>query len=257
MPADQAPSHALSPNAEPGTAARHILRTALKGSLATFDQETGHPYASLVLVATEPDGSPILLISRLARHTRNLDRDARVSLLLDATDGLGDPLAGGRVTLIGTARPSPSPNALLERFLLRHPAAQGYAGFGDFSVYRVALAQAHYIGGFGRIVDVAASDLLIEVADAEPLIGAAGSIIEHMNSDHSQAVALYATALAGAPSGAWRLSGIDPEGIDLLLGQTAVRIVFSDRVRSPEEARRQLIALAAQARGQPGPGSTS
>src|SRR5262245_49596702 len=117
---------------EPAVAARHILRTALKGSLATLDHQTGHPYASLVLTATEPDGSPILLISRLARHTRNLEADARASLLLDATNGLGDPLAGGRLTLVGNARPTPDA-AALARFLARHPSAEGYAQFADFS----------------------------------------------------------------------------------------------------------------------------
>ena len=132
------------------------MRTALKGSLATFDHETRHPYASLVLIATEPDGSPILLLSRLARHTQNLERDPRASLLLDATDGLGDPLAGGRVTLLGDVRPSTSLSAR-ERFLARHPSAQAYAGFADFSFYQLGLSTAHFIGGFGRIIDLPAA----------------------------------------------------------------------------------------------------
>jgi heme oxygenase (biliverdin-IX-beta and delta-forming) len=232
---------------EPPAAARHILRTALKGALATLDVETGHPYASLVLTATEPDGSPILLLSRLARHTRNLDRDPRASLLLDATDGLGDPLAGGRLTLVGEVRPSASASARA-RFLARHPAAQGYAGFADFAFFELKLTSAHFIGGFGRIVDLPAAEVLLPVDDALPLLEAEADIRAHMNSDHPEALALYATELAGAPPGAWRLAGIDPEGIDLLLGEKAVRIVLPARIRGPAEARAALIGLVQAAR---------
>ena len=237
----------LATPVDPGVTTRRLVRTALKASLATLDRDTGHPYPSLVLVATEPDGSPILLLSRLARHTQNLERDPRASLLLDATDGLGDPLAGGRVTLVGDVRPSTSPTAR-ERFLARHPSAQAYAGFADFSVYQLGLSTAHFIGGFGRIIDLPGSDLLLTVDTALPLIAAASEITAHMNSDHSQAVGLYATELAGAPAGAWRLSGIDPEGVDLLCGATAVRIVFPKPIAGPAEARAALIALAQQAR---------
>jgi heme iron utilization protein len=247
MPPDRTPQAQPSAQAEAAPAARHILRTALKASLATLDHETGHPYASLVLIATEPDGSPILLISRLARHTRNLQGDSRASLLLDATNGLGDPLAGGRLTLVGDARPSSSPSARA-RFLARHPSAAAYAGFADFSVYQVGVAGAHFVGGFGKIVDLAAADLLREVADAQALIAAADAITEHMNNDHSQALELYATELAGAAPGPWRMTGIDPDGIDLLLAETAVRIAFPGRILAPDAARAALVALAQQAR---------
>src|SRR5262245_22754268 len=128
-----------SPQAEPekpAPATRRLVRSTLKGSLATLDRETGHPYASLVLVATEPDGAPILLISKLALHTRNLDKDLRASLLIDGTSGLGDPLTGGRVTLMGEARPTSSGTAM-RRFLARHPSAESYAAFTDFGVYRL------------------------------------------------------------------------------------------------------------------------
>jgi len=247
MPSDTAePAHSRA-QPEPPAAARQIMRTALKGSLASLDHETGHPYASLVLTATEPDGSPILLLSRLARHTRNLERDPRASLLLDATDGHGDPLAGGRLTLVGEVAPSASVTARA-RFLARHPAAQAYADFADFAFYQLSPANAHFIGGFGRIVDLPAADLLLAVADALPLLAAEPDITEHMNSDHSHAVGLYATELAGAPAGAWQLVGIDPEGIDLLWGDKTLRLVFEERIRSPAEARAALIALTQAAR---------
>ena len=116
------------------------MRTAVKGALGTIDHETGHPYASLVLVATEPDGTPVLLLSTLARHTKNLGKDPRASLLLDGTGDLGEPLTGDRLTLIGEVRPSSSPTAL-RRFIARHPSAGDYAGFGDFSVYTLEVAR--------------------------------------------------------------------------------------------------------------------
>ena len=232
---------------EPASAARRLARSALKGSLATIDRETGHPYASLVLVATEPDGAPIFLISQLALHTRNLQKDPRASLLIDGTGELGNPLTGGRVTLMGDMRPTSSATAL-RRFLARHPSAEGYAGFNDFAVYRLSPGRGHYIGGFGRIVDLEPESLLIDVAGAEGLVEAEADIIEHMNSDHADAVALYATNLAGCPPGDWRMSGIDPAGADLLHRTTAARIDFPKRVCSPGDARQVLVALVGEAR---------
>jgi putative heme iron utilization protein len=223
------------------------VRTALKGALATLDRETGHPYASLILVATEPDGTPVFLISRLALHTRNLEKDPRASVLIDGTDGLGDPLTGGRLTLRGHARPSTSPTAR-RRFLARHPSAEGYAGFADFSMYALEIAGGHYVGGFGRIVDLPAAALLTTIEDAAPLIAAEADIVAHMNKDHADAVALYATALEGAPGGEWRMCGIDPDGADLLQCTRAARLEFPSRVRTPAEARATLVSQVQQAR---------
>ncbi len=151
MPVENSPSPAASVPADAPGAARRLLRMATKASLATLlARMPGHPYASLVLVATEPDGTPLFLISRLALHTQNLAADARASLLIDGTDGLADPLTGGRVTLIGHARPVHSATAHA-RFLARHPAAQAYASFADFTMYALHAVSGHYVGGFGRI----------------------------------------------------------------------------------------------------------
>lgn len=247
VPVDNAASEPTEASGDPALSARLLMRTALKGSLATLERETGHPYASLVLAATEPDGSPIFLISRLARHTRNLQQDARASLLLDGTGELAEPLTGSRVTLIGEARPTHSSTAL-RRFLARHPSAQGYAGFGDFSAYTLVIAGAHYIGGFGRIVDLEPTALLTSMHEAEALIEAETDIIDHMNADHADAIALYATELAGNSPGEWRMCGIDPDGIDLLHCTKAARVAFPSRVRNPQEARAALVALAQAAR---------
>jgi heme oxygenase (biliverdin-IX-beta and delta-forming) len=232
---------------DPACASRHLMRRALKGALATLDRQLAHPYASLVLVATDPTGAPTFLISRLALHTRNLEQDPRASLLLDGTDGLADPLTGGRATLTGTAAPCPDP-AALRRFLARHPSAEGYAQFADFSLYALKAMRAHYVGGFGRIVDLPAASLLTETEDAGDLIVAEPEIVAHMNSDHADAISLCATELAGRADGAWRMVGVDPDGIDLLQCTIAARIDFPERVRTPGQARAQLVSLVQQAR---------
>ena len=231
---------------DPARASRHLMRTALKGALATLDHHLAHPYASLVLLATEPAGAPIFLISRLAQHTRNLEQDPRASILFDGTDGLANPLTGGRLTLTGTA--APCDPAQLRRFLARHPSAEAYAGFADFKLYALKFTGAHYVGGFGRILDLPASSLLIETADAGALVAAEPAIIAHMNSDHADAIGLCASELAGAADGAWRMAGVDPDGVDLLHCTSAARINFPEHVRTPGQARAQLVSLVQQAR---------
>lgn len=224
-----------------------MIREALKGALASALQPSGHPYASLLLTASEPDGSPVFLISKLALHTKNLAADARASLLIDATGTDADPMAGARITLIGEARPTESATAR-RRFLARHPAAAGYADFPDFSFYALDVASAHYIGGFGRIVDLPRAELLIDVGDAQALIEAEPGIVEHMNADHTDAIELYATRLLGAAPGTWRMTGIDPDGCDLVLGARALRQPFAARVTNAEEARKELVRLVGVAR---------
>lgn len=232
---------------ETAATARGLVRMALKGALATELRSSGHPYASLLLVATEPDGAPVFLISKLALHTQNLAADPRASLLIDATGTAEDPMDGARVTLIGEARPTSSPTAR-RRFLARHPAAAGYVDFADFGFFAFDISGAHYIGGFGRIVDLPRSDLVIDVADGGALIDSEPDIVAHMNDDHSDAIALYATRLLGAAPGAWRMAAIDPDGCDLVSGARALRLPFQTRIANAEEARKELVRLVALAR---------
>ena len=227
---------------------QNIVRRALTASLATLDQSTGHPYASLVTVATAPDGAPVLLLSTLARHTRNLLADARVSLLFDGTEGTGDPLAGGRVTFIGRIEPTQDPTDR-RRFLARHETAAGYADFQDFSFYKLKAEKAHFIGGFGRIIELQSNAFLTDVSGSARLIAAEPDIIAHMNQDHADAIALYATELLHASPGVWRMTGIDPTGTDLLLGRCTQRLNFEKMLESLGDARRVLADLAAAARG--------
>jgi putative heme iron utilization protein len=232
--------------------ARGLVRAALKGALSTVHKASGHPYASLVLTATDGDGTPILLISKLALHTQNLAADARASLLIDATgteaDPQKDPMEGARLTLIGEARPTQSATARA-RFLARHPAAAGYADFPDFAFYALRPESAHYIGGFGKIVDLPAADLIVSLEGAEGLAGAEPGIVSHMNTDHADAIELYATKLLGAAPGAWRMTGIDPEGCDLVLGARGLRLPFETRIIDATAARKELVRLVGVARG--------
>lgn len=234
--------------ASPAYCARSLVRRGRKAFLGTLDRETGHPHVSLVTVATEPDGSPLLLISKLAVHTQNLLSDARATLLFDGTDAKGDPLAGGRVTLIGSMRIADSDTAK-RRFLARHPEAAGYASFADFAFYRLQIERAHFIGGFGRIVPLRGEELILDLSNAGELLEGEPGIVEHMNDDHADANQLYATALAGAPAGSWQMTGIDPEGFDLLDDTGgAVRLTFAEPIGSPGDARRELVRMVGEAR---------
>jgi hypothetical protein len=159
-------SKELPEKAEIATDARTLVQRAFKASLATLDSATGCPYASLITVATDASGAPIFLISTLARHTRNLVEDPRASILFDGTGDLADPLQGARVTLHGRAE-TVSGEAVKQRFLSSHPEAGFYVDFEDFVFWRLVLEGAHFIGGFGRIVDLEPADLLDPSRGAE------------------------------------------------------------------------------------------
>lgn len=228
-------------------ASRTLMRRALKGALATLEAGTGLPYASLVTVAAEPDGTPLLLLSRLAVHTKNLLASPRASLLIDGTGADGDPLAGGRVTLVGTMRPA-SGATLRSRFLARHPGAEIYVDFPDFGFFALDCERAHFIGGFGRIVDLGRDDLVRPIAGCEALVAAEPEIVAHMNADHADALRLYATVLLGAPDGEWHMTGIDPDGCDLLAGGHCLRLDFGQRLSTPDDARKVFRSLSMRAR---------
>lgn len=226
--------------------AKELLRVIRAGALATLDHGTGHPFASLVTVATDLDGAPLLLMSTLSAHVQNLERDPRCSILL-AQGGKGDPLAHPRLTVVGEAARSAEPR-VRERFLARHPKARLYADFADFSFWRVTPQGGHLNGGFARAMSLTAGDLATELAGAEALVEAEAGAIEHMNEDHRDALVLYATRLAGAPAGDWRATGIDPEGIDLAAGDLTARAAFPRRVETPGDLRRVLKEMADSAR---------
>lgn len=226
---------------------KHLLRTVRAGALATIDRQTGAPFASLVTVATDIDGAPLFLMSDLSGHAANLAADPRASLLLAAA-GKGDPLAHPRLTVSGRIERTAEPR-VRRRFLLRHPKAELYADFGDFSFRRLEVDGAHLNGGFARAAQLGPAELLSDLSLHEGLVEAEEGAVAHMNDDHREALRLYATRLAGAPDGEWRASGCDPEGLDLIAGDLTARVRFPTEVRDAGTLRRVLVALAADARG--------
>jgi hypothetical protein len=248
---DRLPENAPAPDFDPKSVAKSLLRVTRAGALATIDRNTGHPFASLVNVATDSDGAPLILISRLSVHTANLEADGRASVLLAST-GRGDPLAHPRLTLLGdfvhVMRDDAREPHLRRRFLARHPKSELYAGFGDFSFWRLDTVSAHLNGGFARAADLKPADVMTDVSGAQELIEAEESAIAHMNKDHAEAVRLYATKLLGAADGPWRLTGLDPEGLDLAWADTTLRLSFPERVTSAQQLRKVVVDLAAKAR---------
>ena len=228
---------------------RSLLRRSRQGALATLMAGSGDPYCSLVNVASHPDGSPILLISRLAVHTKNILGDSRVSLMLDERAG-GDPLEGSRIMLAGRAQQVTASELDLccRRYLNAHPSAEAFADFKDFSFFRIRPDGTHLVAGFGRILDLKPEQFLTDLSGAGALLEAEQSAIEHMNADHRDATKLYATRLLGAAEADWRCTGCDPGGIDLQAGTTALRLDFPERVTGPGELRRMLVRLADEAR---------
>ena len=232
----------------PGDTARSLIRRADRATLATRMRDTdGEPYASLVLTAAAHDGSPILLISGLAEHTKNIAADPRVSLLFDGTAGYDDPLTGPRVSVQGRAVATDSA-ALRDRYLARHPSAAVYAGFGDFAFYAIMVERAHLVAGFGRIDWISAEELLFDTIPASGLALREPDIVEHMNTDHADAIALYARVLLGCAGDSWRMTGIDPEGVDMACKENSARLPFDDPVLNADDARVALAGLAKRAR---------
>ena len=207
---------------------RRIVRSAATAALGTLAPEGG-PFVTFVTVATDIDGAPLILLSGLAAHTRHLARDGRASLLMLAPAGDGeDPLTGTRVTVMGSfqrvAREEPNHGRLLARFLARHPEAEGYAGFGDFSIHRMSVDSVHLVAGFGRIARLPASDLLVPQAVADAFATAEASLLDGLNGP-------------GA-----RLVAVDPDGVDVA-DKGVKRLSFSRRVDDPGEVMAFLAGL--------------
>lgn len=230
--------------------ARELLRRGRQGALATLMPDSGAPYCSLVNVASHPDGSPILLISRLARHTQNIAGDARVSLLLDDRAG-GDALQGSRVMLAGSARlvEGDEVDLVRRRYLAAHPSAEMFVDFPDFAFRRIMLQDVHLVAGFGRIVDLDPGQVLTDLSGAAALVAAEQDAVDHLNQDHADTLGLYAERLLGAGPAAWRCTGCDPAGLDLAHDGVALRLDFPRRVTTPGDLRAVLVGMAERARG--------
>jgi putative heme iron utilization protein len=229
--------------------ARDLMRSQDWGVLATAMPGDGHPYASLVLVAADYDATPILLMSDLAEHAKNIAGDDRVSLLFDGTRGLSSPLTGARLSVQGRAERC-NDARLRDRFLARHEDASQYVDFGDFAFYRVVVARGHLVAGFGKIEWIDRGDLLYSASEAADLNGMhewEASANRHMNEDHSDAIQNYAQNLLNGQGDGWTMTGCDPEGCDLRRGADVLRLAFPEPCHDPDSLRRQLVALARRA----------
>jgi putative heme iron utilization protein len=228
--------------------ARQLVRTARYGALATIDPESGGPFASRVAVATDLDGTPLILVSALSEHTRALRGDPRVGLLL-GEPGKGDPLAHPRISLRCTAievpRASPGHARMLRRYLNRQPKAKLYASFADFTLVSLRIDKASLVGGFGKAYRLSAADILLDAAFAETLAEIEQQEIDHFNACMRHAI----DAIAGeTPDAGWSLTGIDQEGIDLARGDEVRRVLFARPLAQSANLRDSVTRLAEKAR---------
>ena len=231
--------------------ARTLVAQIKTGTLCTVAAEPeGYPYGSFVTVAFDA-GNPVFLVSNLAEHTRNLQRDPRASLLV-AEGGSEDPLANGRVTLLGPCtQVEGDTDSVRTAFLATHPNAAYYVDFGDFAFWKLTVESIRYIGGYGRMSWVEAPDW--HAAEADPLSAAAAGVISHMNGDHADAMVLYCKAFSKATDiSAARMTGVDRYGFEMSAetseGPRPVRLAFPAAVATPEEARTALVGMLKDAR---------
>jgi len=233
--------------------ARRLIRTARFAALAVIEPETGHPLASRTALATDMDGAPIILISELSAHRQALGGDARCSLLI-GEPGRGDPLAHPRLTLIGKARQiekgSEEHARIRRRYLARQPKASLYVDFGDFAFFRIEPQRGSLNGGFGKAFFLEEEDILLPEGPVAALASFEEGAVNHMNMDHADAIALYARHLCKAkePAEGWQIATLDPEGLDLVAGDSVVRLVFPQIVEGVEGYRPILVELSKEAR---------
>lgn len=233
--------------------ARTLVHRGRVGALATQSRRVpGFPFASVAPYGADDHGNPIFLISTLAMHTQNLLGDDRASLLINEFAPADEALAVARVTLLGRVKPVAEHEtaAVRARYLARHAAAHAWVELKDFGFYRLDVADAYYVAGFGAMGWVAAEDY--RAAAVDPLADHAAGIIEHMNTDHHDAVLLYAQVLAGVEADAAAMVDVDRLGFHIRAQKgeqtRRVRLGFPSEVRSTDEARQALIGLLKTAR---------
>ena len=224
------------------------MRTSRSASLSTVTTNAW-PYGSMVTVAIDQDASPLLLMSTLSDHTRNLDHDDRGALLFSAPNRSRNPQRSARATIIGRIRKTRGTEHAA-RFHTMHPEAMVYSSFRDFSFYRMNIDRVHWIGGFAESHWLRGGFVKVKSATAEALKSVEPSICEHMNYDHTDALDLYAQRLLKRRGTGWRMVGIDSDGIDLERNGWFARLNFLNPINGPMEARAILAQLATEARRQ-------
>jgi heme iron utilization protein len=221
--------------------AKTLIRTASFGSIAVLDPRDGRPYVSRISIATDFDGTPVTLISRLSFHTRSLLAEPRCSLLL-GEPGKGDPLAHPRISLACNAafleRGTPEEEAVSVRFIRRNPKSKLYAGFGDFNFVRLEISAASLNGGFGQAFEIGGNEMLSP--QSESLRKAETKLIEDLNGTGTALVATFAQKAGLKESGRILVTGCDPEGIDIVTGGKHSRIWFVKPVMTSKNVFAEL-----------------
>jgi putative heme iron utilization protein len=211
-----------------------------RGILSTISLDVpGYPFGSVTPYCVDRDCQPVVYISGIAQHTRNIIANPKVSLTIVAPNNDSDDVqARGRLTLLADARPvDPTDTAIRDRYLRYFPSAVQYEGTHDFSFYRLGLVRARFIGGFGQIFWLTPEELGLKnpfSAQEE------SSIVRHMNKDHAATLA----TMAGSNTGLVTMTGIDAEGFDAIQSGKKRRFTFDRPVRTVEEARQMLISMS-------------
>lgn len=243
----------LAPEPSFAERARTLMHLGRIGSLSTLSRkQPGFPFGSVMPYGLDNAGRPIFLISTMAMHTQNLQADPHASLFVTQPERGGDPLGASRVTLIGSALPIPKKDVAEARelYLAHYPNSKHWVDFEDFSFYRMEVVDIYYVGGFGVMGWVSASEY--ERANPDPLADGAAGIIQHMNTDHGDALVVLAKVFAGIESLEGAMTSVDRLGFHVRLrtqdGMRGARIAFSREVTNPAEARTVLVEMLAQAR---------
>jgi putative heme iron utilization protein len=251
-----AASHTAVPEPSFSERARTLAYLGRIGSLSTLSRkQPGFPFGSVMPYALDARGRPIFLISTMAMHTQNLQADPRASLLVTQPDASGDPLGASRVTIMGNVLTIPKSEVADARtlYLDRYANSKYWVDFEDFSFYRMDVLDVYYVGGFGVMGWVLASDY--DKAHPDPLADAAAGILEHMNADHRDALILLARVFAGIEGQEAAMTAVDRLGFHVRLktqdGMKGIRIAFLGEVSNPAETRKVLVEMVQQARQAP------
>jgi putative heme iron utilization protein len=239
--------HAAPP---PEVAARALIRGAKEATLATVSA-SGQPFASLVTPATAPDLTVLLWLSQLSGHTRHLMADGRCSLLFVGPAAGPNPQKRPRVTVTGVAErvEGEAAAALKSRWLARHPYAGLYADLPDFALWRVVPQEALYVGGFAMARRLPGSALRPDAGAVAAVAAAEAEILDHVNTEHADAVAVIVRRLLRRAGRGWRMVAVDVDGCDFARGNRVARLAFPEPVRDPDGVRKALILAARAARG--------
>ena len=233
--------------------ARTLVAATNVASLATLTAD-GDPWASLITYGALDDGAPVLCLSRLAEHGRNVAADPRASVIVAQVDRPKDPLAAARVTLAGRVERPPDAGSLAAArgaHLGAVPAASTYIDFSDFSLWVLRIERVRWVGGYGRMDS--ASGPAYAAAQPDPVASGAGAAVTHLNADHADALLQIAQALGGYPdTTAATCTGADRYGLDLRVvtqrGVAYTRIGYAAPIDSIDELRSAAVELTRRAR---------